>query len=238
MKKWYQELYENSEEVYDKEGFVQGTEEEVDFIEKEVDYDKEISILDVGCGTGRHSIELARRGYRVTGIDLSKALLNKARQKASEAGVKVRFTEKDARALDFQKEFDLALILCEGAFSLMEDDQMDYRILEGISAALKDKAKFIMTTGNALFQLKNQSENGTFDILTLRETFKLEVTDDDGYKKELQCNQRYYLPSEISWRLKSLGFRKIEFFGCGEKGYSRNHKFSEEDFEMLIVAER
>jgi len=84
MKQWYEELFENFADSYDREEFTKGTVGEVDFIEKEAGYDRLIKILDVGCGTGRHSIELATRGYCVTGIDLSEGQLAKARKVAAE----------------------------------------------------------------------------------------------------------------------------------------------------------
>ena len=71
MKQWYEKLYENSGEKYDREPFVQGTQGECDFIERELGFDKSLKIIDVGCGTGRHAIELTKRGYSVVGIDLS-----------------------------------------------------------------------------------------------------------------------------------------------------------------------
>ncbi len=85
MKKWYEKLFDNYGKQYDKESFAQGTIGECDFIEKELNYDKSLKIIDIGCGTGRHSIELTKRGYSVTGIDLSESQLKKAREKAEEA---------------------------------------------------------------------------------------------------------------------------------------------------------
>jgi 2-polyprenyl-3-methyl-5-hydroxy-6-metoxy-1,4-benzoquinol methylase len=70
MKQWYESLFENYGKKYDHETFSQGTIGECDFIEKEINFNKSQKIIDVGCGTGRHSIELTKRGYQVTGIDL------------------------------------------------------------------------------------------------------------------------------------------------------------------------
>ena len=83
MKQWYEKLFENYGQKYDNESFTQGTIGECDFIETEISFDKKTDILDIGCGTGRHSIELAKRGYNVTGIDLSDAMLIRAKEKAT-----------------------------------------------------------------------------------------------------------------------------------------------------------
>ncbi|MFW6276414.1 MAG: class I SAM-dependent methyltransferase, partial [Bacteroidota bacterium] len=58
MKQWYEELFENYGNTYESEVFVKGTIGECDFIEQEAGHDKSLKILDIGCGTGRHSIEL------------------------------------------------------------------------------------------------------------------------------------------------------------------------------------
>ena len=73
QKQWYEALFENYGKKYDRENFTQGTTGECDFIEVELKNDKSLNILDVGCGTGRHTIELTKRGYSVTGIDLSES---------------------------------------------------------------------------------------------------------------------------------------------------------------------
>ena len=246
MKQWYETLFENYARNYDSECYVHGTVGEVDFIEKELEFDKSKHILDIGCGTGRHAIELARRGYKVTGVDLSKAQLQSAKEKAKEAKVQVEFIQKDARQLEFKNSFDMVIMLCEGGFSLMETDEMNFKILQNAARALKENGEFIFTTLNALFPLYHTeeqspsaaSQNSSFDLGTLRRTFKFKITDDSGLEKEISGNERYYCPSEIMWYLKSLGFKEIGIYGCKLGAYSRNDKLTKDDFEMLVIAKK
>ncbi|MCL2290053.1 MAG: class I SAM-dependent methyltransferase [Bacteroidetes bacterium] len=251
MMKWYESLFENYAEKYDNENFTQGTIGECDFIEKELQFNKSLKILDVGCGTGRHAIELSKRGYNVTGIDLSESQLKRAREKAKANNLFIDFQCQDARNMSFNSEFDVAIMLCEGGFPLMETDEMNYEILQSVAKALKPQAKFIFTTLNGLFPLYNSIEefgasvteegnatyrNNTFDLMTFRDHNITEVEDDSGNKLMLECNERYYVPSEITWLLKSLGYKTIEIFGAKLGAFSRTHKLTTEDFEMLVVA--
>ena len=253
QKQWYEQLFENYGEKYDRESFTQGTAGECDFIEQELEFNKSLRLLDVGCGTGRHAIELAARGYTITGIDLSAAQIERARQKASARKLTIDFGVHDARELPFDAEFDAAVMLCEGGFPLMETDEMNYEILKNVTRALKTKARLIFTTLNGLFPLYHSVEqfcgatgNGdnatyrsnTFDLMTFRDHNITEITDDSGRKISLECNERYYVPSEISWLLKSLGWKKIDIFGARLGEFSRSHKLTTGDFEMLVVAER
>ena len=250
-KQWYEALFENYGKKYDSECFTAGTTGECDFLEKELGYDKSLKILDVGCGTGRHSIELTKRGYNVTGIDLSESQLQRAREKAAAEGVDIKFLRHDARRLPFDREFDLAIMLCEGGFPLMETDEMNFEILRSAAKSLKKPGKFIFTTLNGLFPLYHSVEkfcddasgegnatyrSNTFDLMTFRDHNITEFEDDDGIKKTLNCNERYYVPSEITWLLKSLGFRTVDIFGAKLGAYSRNDKLTTEDFEILVIA--
>ncbi|MFW6132032.1 MAG: class I SAM-dependent methyltransferase, partial [Candidatus Aminicenantaceae bacterium] len=153
MKKWYEELFTDYANTYDKESFTKGTIQEVNFIEEEIEYDKSKTILDIGCGTGRHAIELAKRGYKVTGIDLSESQLKKAQEKTKQANVDIQFLKKDARDFSFKIPFDMVIMICEGAFPLMETDEMNFEILKNAEKALKPDGKLIFTTLNALYPL-------------------------------------------------------------------------------------
>jgi len=252
-KQWYETLFENYGEKYDKEVFTQGTMGECDFLEKELNADKNLKILDVGCGTGRHAIELTKRGYDVTGIDLSESQLESARKKAAQQHLEIDFQQQDARDLPFEDEFDVGIMLCEGGFPLMETDEMNFEILKNVTKSLKENGKFIFTTLNGLFPLfhsvekflEGESEEGnatyrsnTFDLMTFRDYNITELEDDDGNKKTLESNERYYVPSEITWLLKSLGYQKIDIYGAKLGAFSRNDKLTTEDYEMLVIAEK
>lgn len=251
MTQWYEALFANYGKNYDKECFTQGTVGEVDFVERELGADRTKRILDIGCGTGRHAIELAKRGYRVTGFDLSEGQLRLAREKAAAAGVAVEFERRDATQPHFHQEFDAAIMFCEGAFPLMETDEKNHAILRHAAAALRPGGKLLMTTLNALFPLfhsvkdfldaggsSTTNANLTFDLLTFRERSQLTFTDDSGQSHTVQTNERYYTPPELRWLLQTAGFGQVDIFGCHLGQFSREHPLTPDDFEMLVVAQK
>lgn len=250
MKQWYEELFTNYADKYENEEFTKGTIGEVDFIEKEINGDKNCKILDIGCGTGRHDVELAKRGYSVTGIDLSPSMIEKAKENARKADVNIEFNTADARNPHFKNEFDLVIMLCEGGFPLMETDEMNFEILKNAANALKKDGKLIFTTLNGLYPLYHSvkdfmdenmvdgvSKDNSFNLMTFRDISKFEIEDDNGNLKVLECNERYYVPSEITWLLKSLNFNRIDILGCEIGSFSREKMLTTEDYEMLVIAE-
>jgi hypothetical protein len=133
----------------------------------------------------------------------------------------------------------------------METDEMNYAILQGAGKALKPGGVFILTTLNALFPLaqsteefmnsstvEGKSSGHLFDTTTLRDISTFEVKDDSGTKRTLNCNERYYMPSEINWLLKSLGFMNIEISGCQIGNFNKEKPPTPKDFEMLVVAKK
>ncbi len=254
MKQWYEALFENYSHKYENEIYTRGTLGECNFIEQEINYNKDARILDIGCGTGRHSTENAKRGYHnITGIDLSESMLRRAKEITAIEKLNINFLVRDARELSFNDEFDLAIMLCEGGFSLMETDEMNFQILKNADAALRKDGKLIFTTLNGLFPLfhsvkdfmANNTESGnavceplSFDLMTFRDYNKTSFVDDSGNTIELDCNERFYVPSEITWMLKSLHFAEIEIFGAKLGAFSRNDRLTTEDFEMLVAAKK
>jgi len=251
VKQWYEELFTNFAHTYDRQPFTTGTLNEADFIEKEIQYNKVVRILDVGCGTGRHAIELAKRGYNVTGIDLSADQLTRAKEKAQQAGVKVYFYEQDARTISYTGNFDLVIMICEGAFPLMETDEMNFEILTNATRALKDGGKLIMTTLNGLYPLRHSIKDFTnenqdnfsvvrnkFNPQTMRDVSTVKVEDDSGNIKEITTNEKYYLPDEIEKLLRSLNYTSVAIYGCECGNFIRGRQPTADDYEMLVIADK
>jgi len=129
--------------------------------------------------------------------------------------------------------------------------QRNFDILKSVTNALKENATFIFTTLNGLFPIfhspeqfcnENSSEgvyqSQHFDLMTFRDYNIHTFTDDTGSKISLQCNERYYIPSEIRWLLKSLGWQKIDIYGAKLGAFSRNDKLTSDDYEMLVIAKK
>jgi ubiquinone/menaquinone biosynthesis C-methylase UbiE len=252
-KQWYETLFENYGKQYDKECFTQGTVGECDFIEQEAAHNKRLRILDIGCGTGRHAIELTKRGYtNVVGVDLSESQITRAKEKALAEKLNIDFRVADARNLPFDSEFDLIIMLCEGGFSLMETDEMNFEILQNARDSLAEGGKLIFNTLNGLFPIFNsvqefmdgEKEDGNsfhknlkFNLMTFRQTGEMTAVDDDGNEMILQTNERWYMPVEITWLLKTLGFKQIDICGAHLGEFSREHELTVKDFEMLVIVE-
>jgi len=122
------------------------TEAEIDFLERVGELQAGASVLDVGCGAGRQSIALARRGHRVTGIDKSELFLETARNRAAAACVDVEFLNADARELDRTDRYDLAVSFYT-AFGYHSDADNE-EVLRRVSMALKVGGRFVLDVTN------------------------------------------------------------------------------------------
>ena len=183
------------------------TASEVDGLEKILHLRKGHRILDLACGAGRHSVELAKRGYAVTGYDLSEDLLRAARAQAKAAKAKVTFVHGDMRELRFRGAFD-AVINMFSSFGYFESVDDDRSVLEGIARALKSRGKFLMERFNReslAYELPQQGwrvgEDGsvvlqedTFDVLRGRYDTRQIVIDREGTREHQASVRAYTLP--------------------------------------------
>ncbi|MCK4724776.1 MAG: class I SAM-dependent methyltransferase, partial [Anaerolineales bacterium] len=201
-------------------------------------------ILDVGCGSGRHAVELAQRGYRVTGIDISIGMLREAQRRAEEVGVLSMWVQADASVMHLAQQADGVICLCEGAFGLLgsADDPHTHElaILAGIYAALKPGGKFILTALNGMAKIRRATaeriEQGTFDPMALTEVFTLDY-ESNGDKKSVVVRERGFVPSELRLMLTTSGFDVVNIYGGTAGAWSRNPPRLDE-IELMAIAIR
>lgn len=229
---------------YMEEPFTRGTRKEAEFLVEELRLPEGSSILDVGCGTGRHAVALAERGYRVTGVDISRGMLAEAAKAAAEAGVAVELLHADASRSLPEGPFDAAVCLCEGAFALIgsSDDPIehDLAILRNVHAALGPGGRFILTTLNALRIVRSISQkdadSGRFDPLTMTEVSEANPAE-CGLGVGNVMRERYYVPTELTLLFRTAGF-VVEWMGSGTAGGWERRAPRLDEFEIMVVARK
>ncbi|QLD86051.1 class I SAM-dependent methyltransferase [Natronomonas halophila] len=201
-------------------------------------------VLDMPCGVGRHAVELAARGFEVTGVDATAPYLETARERAAEAGADVEFVNADMREFRRPDTFDLAVNLYT-SFGYFEDRADDERAARNIYESLSPGGKLVMslTSKEVLaeeFQERGWSEaDGTY-LLEDRE-----VTDDwcwmenrwvlvaDGETREFTVSHRLYSAYELSELLREVGFSAVEVYGDLD-----GRDFDEDAERLVVVAEK
>jgi ubiquinone/menaquinone biosynthesis C-methylase UbiE len=238
----WEQFFDAHAPIYDTNVFTKNTIDEVDFLLEELELKVGDSVLDVGCGTGRHSIELAKRGYSVTGLDLSAEMLAKAATKAKAENVKVEWTHSDAKQFAFPQKFDAAICLCEGALGLLSqtDDPINQplAILQNISRSLKTGRKVVFTVLNAAavlrrYQNKDVTE-GRFDPITMVES------SEHPPKEELPgiaVRERSFVPTELRLLFQIAGMPVLSIWG-GTAGNWGRRTLDLDEIEIMIVARK
>jgi len=240
----WETFFDGHAPIYMDNIFTKNTAAEIEFLLEELTLPPGSYILDMGCGTGRHSVELAKRGYNITGVDISSGMLAEAEKAAREAGVGVEWIHVDATRFTSSRLFDAALCLCEGAFGLLgtDDDPLehDLAILRNIRAALKPGARLIMTTlnGCALIRQYTQQDvkDGLFDPTIMIETMPMEYDTPEG-KKEILLKERRYVPTELIMLLRLTGFT-VEHIWGGTAGNWGRRPVDLDEMEFMAIAQK
>lgn len=143
---WYRKIW--TLDIQDQ-SWVEDTKRQVDFIVKKLKLAGNERILDLACGFGRHSLELARRGFEVVGVDITPDYVAFATEQAGKEKRNAKFYCSDIRELGFRNEFDVVLNMADGAIGYLENDTENRKIFEVISAALKPGGQHFMDIMNA-----------------------------------------------------------------------------------------
>jgi SAM-dependent methyltransferase len=224
--------------------FTRNTPAEVEFLVDELRLQPGARVLDLGCGTGRHAVELARRGYRMVGLDLSRGMLRHAQAAAHAAGVSVDWIQADATRFIAPGRFDGAICLCEGSFGLSGDDEdpiaHDEAVAFNLGHCLRPGGRLILTALNGLRLLGEHSAEdvaaGSFDPTTLTERHSTEWDSETGHHKAMVL-EHGHRAEELGVLFEAAGF-SIEHIGGGTAGNWGVRPVDPKEYEIMLIAER
>jgi cyclopropane fatty-acyl-phospholipid synthase-like methyltransferase len=225
----------------------QQTKAEAEFLIKHLNCELGSQLLDVPCGNGRLSFELAGRGYRVTGVDLSAGFIEEAlaNSQTITGGTPVpQFILGDMRGLEGDHVYDGAY--CFGnSFGFMEYADME-KFVTGVSRSLKGGARFLVETGMAAESvLPDFEEQASYDVgdmvMSVKERYLAtescidsEYTFERKGKSETRLAKHWiYTVAEIRRMLKKAGFSILDCYGSLE---SEPYKLGNQ--ELFVIAER
>jgi SAM-dependent methyltransferase len=181
-------------------------------------------ILDLCCGIGRHSLELARRGYKVTGLDRTAAYLSTASAQAKKTGLNIEFVNEDMRKFVRPKAFD-AVICMFTSFGFFDDPADDRKVVTNMYQSLKKGGRFLIDVNGkerlaAIFRERDWRREGDAIILEERK-----VTQDwswmeahwilikDGKIRENTLTHRIYSAAELKSLLRDCDFTDVKVYG-------------------------
>jgi SAM-dependent methyltransferase len=203
------------------------------------------TVLDLCCGVGRHSLELAQRGFAVTGVDRTVAYLDKARRHAEERGLSVEYVRSDMGAFCRPESFDGAINLFT-SFGFFETDDEELRVLTNVHRSLRPGARFVIDImGKEVlcrrFYPRTWQSNAAGTVFLLEERKvsngwasvenRWTVFDETG-RREFRFPLRVYSGRELETLLRKAGFREVTLYG-NLKGAPYDH-----EAERLVAVAR
>jgi len=222
---WYENFFQGvALDVWRKAMSPVQTHAKVNFLEKTLEPPPGARLLDVPCGNGRHSLELAARGYRTTGVDIAEEFIREAQGRAALSGLHAEFLQGDMRRLPWQSEFDGAF--CFGnSFGYLEHTAT-VEFLGALSQALKPGARFVLETGMAaesiLPKLQERGWMQLDDILFLSAR-RYEAAESrlyiqytfvrDGKQETREISQQVYTAAEVRRLLDQAGLGTLALYG-------------------------
>ncbi len=247
---WYEEFFGEDYMRFHLRGgewLEERTAPQCDFVVSALELQPGARVLDLCCGQGRHAVELAKRGFRVTGFDLSGYLLGLARERATGAGVEVEFVQGDMRKLPWENQFD-AVVLLFTAFGYLETDEEDERALQAIRAALRPGGLLLIDHHNRE-RTSSWLGNGRkdwwegdghivldqeeWDALTSRITMTRTIIAPDGARRQTGFVLRMYSHSEWMGMFRRVGLEWARSYG----GYDGSD-YAHDSRGLIIVARK
>lgn len=197
---------------------------ETTFIEESLGIEAGGTVLDLACGTGRHAVELASRGYNVVGYDLSPTMLARAAEEAEERRQAVELLQGDMREMSFESSFDG--VYCWASSFGYFDEEKNAHVARLVHRALRRGGRFLLDIVNRDFIAAQQPrlvwfegdgcvciDETNIDFITSRLKVKRTVMLEDGRSRELDYSIRLYALHELGRLLHEIGFRVIEVSG-------------------------
>ncbi len=220
------------------------TKKEINFLVDVLKLKKEMKVLDLCCGQGRHAILLAKKGLDVTGVDYSKYLLTVAKKRAQKEKVRINFIRQDVRNLTLKDNFDVVLNLFT-AFGYASDRDNE-KIIKNVAAVLKPGGYFLIDLPNVAYLLKNYKEDiwqpteegimrgeNRFDAEKFANFTKHTLYLKDGRREEGNAYVRFYSYPEIKRLLADNGLIINKVWGSFDK-----NKFSADTKRMIILSKK
>ncbi len=234
--RWFLPVADFLGSAYLKNAFTKGTVAEMDSLLASTGLAPGSTVLDVGCGPGRHSLELARRGFSVTGVDLAEVFITEATESAQAEGLDVRFIQGDARELatlvDGQR-FDLVLSLCQGAFGLLGGD--DNTVLDLMASLLAPDGWLVLTAFSSYFAVSGMEDGESFNARHGVVHEQAMVRDNEGRERPFDLWTTCFTPRELTLMVQAAGLAVVSLSGV-KPGWWKGDEPSIDHPEFLVLA--